>query len=92
MVTPLMGNTLRGFQTQVERQLTGQLPRMTLYGTWRYTLAAAAREEARFLIIEEYIMRQQNTVTQYIATRSLKDLCEGSERAPGGRVGMQWWE
>ena len=29
---------------------------------------------------------------QYIAMRSLLDLCEGSERAPGARVGMQWWE
>ena len=30
-------------------------------------------------------------VTQYIATQSLLDLCEGSERAPGAWVGMQWW-
>ena len=31
-------------------------------------------------------------VSQYITMRSLLDLCEGSERAPGGRVGMRWWE
>ena len=31
-------------------------------------------------------------VTQYIATRSLLDLCEGSERAPGAQVSMRWWE
>ena len=52
VVTLLMGNALGGFQTQVERWLTGRLPRRTLYGRWRYTLAAAAREEARFLTIE----------------------------------------
>ena len=24
--------------------------------------------------------------------QSLLDLCEGSERSPGARVGMRWWE
>ena len=42
--------------------------------------------------MEEYIRRQQNTVAQYIATRSLLYLCEGSERDTGARVGVQWWE
>ena len=55
-------------------------------------MAAAAREAAGFLTMEEYVRRRQNTVAQYIATRSLLDLCEGSERDPGTRVGMQWWE
>ena len=31
-------------------------------------------------------------VAHYIATRSLMGLREGSERAPGDRVGMRWWE
>ena len=35
VVTLLMGNALEGFQTQVERRLTGRIPRRTLYGTWR---------------------------------------------------------
>ena len=29
---------------------------------------------------------------QYIATRSLLELCEDTERTPGVRVGMRWWE
>ena len=45
-----------------------------------------------FLSMEDYIRRWQNTVAWYIATRSLLDLCEGSERAPGMQVGMCWWE
>ena len=49
-------------------------------------------EEARFQTIEEYIWRGNNTVAQYITMRSLIELCEGPERAPGERVGMQWWE
>ena len=39
-------------------------------------------------MMEEYFRRQHNTVAQYIATRSLFELCEGLERAPGARVGM----
>ena len=42
--------------------------------------------------MEEYIRRRHNMSAQYIATQSLLDLCEGSERAPGARVGMWWWE
>ena len=40
-------------------------------------------------MMEQYIRQQQNTVAQYIATQSLLNLCEGSEIAPGARVGMQ---
>ena len=55
-------------------------------------MAATEWEEAGFLTMEEYIRRHQNTVAQYIATQSLLDLYEGSERAPGERVGMRGWE
>ena len=50
------------------------------------------REEAGFQIMEHYIRRRKNTATQYIATRSLLDLCEETDRAPGERVGMRWLE
>ena len=59
---PRMGKALGGFQTQVERRLTGQLLRRTPYGIWRYTSAAAARGEAGFLTMEEYIRRRHNMV------------------------------
>ena len=74
VVTPRMGKTLGGFHTQVSRRLTGQLLRRTTDRKWRYTLSAAAREEAGFLTMEEYVRRHHNTVAQYIATRSLLDL------------------
>ena len=31
-------------------------------------------------------------VAQYVSTKSLLDLCEVMERAPGSQVGMWWWE
>ena len=42
--------------------------------------------------MEEYIWRRQNTITQFIATQSLLDLCEETQSTPGARVGMPWWE
>ena len=55
-------------------------------------MTATAREEAGFKTMEEYILRQQNTVAPYINTQSLLELCEGSERAPGAQGGLRWWE
>ena len=52
-----MGKGLRGFQNQVARRLTGRLPRRTPDGRWIYTSAAAVREEAGLLTMEEYIRR-----------------------------------
>ena len=92
VVTPCTGRELRGFQGQVARRIMGHLPRRKSERKWTYTLAARAREDAGFQTIEEYIRRRQNMVAQYIATRSLLDLCEGSERAPGERAGMRWWD
>ena len=42
--------------------------------------------------MEKYIRLRQNTVAQYISTRSILDLCEGTERAPGAWVGIRWWD
>ena len=92
VVTPHLGKALGGFQDQVARRLTGRLLRRKPGRKWVYTSAETAREEAGFLKMEDYIRRCQNTVGQYIATQSLLDLCEGSERALWEGVGMRWWK
>ena len=86
-----MGKALEGFQIQVARRLTGQTLWRTTDRSWTYTLASATREEAVLLNMEEYIRRLQNTVAQYIAPRSLLDLCEGSDMDPGAQLGVRWW-
>ena len=53
VVTSFVGKALGGFQIQVARRLMGQLLWGTTGGTWRYTLAAAEREAAGFLAMEE---------------------------------------
>ena len=53
---------------------------------------AVAREEAGLDALEEYTRRSQNMVAQFIDMRSLLDLCEETERAPGEQVGIKLWE
>ena len=88
---PPHGKEPGGFQDKVVIRLMGRLPRRKSYGKRTYTSAENTREEAGLLTMEDYIWRQQSTVTYYIATRSMLDVCEGSERALGERVGMRWW-
>ena len=57
-----------------------RLLRQKTDGMWEYTLKETVWEETGFQTMEDYIRRQQSTFTQYIATRSLLDLCEGAER------------
>ena len=87
-----MGWVLGRFQYQVAPQLMGRLPRRRTYEKWEYTLASEAREESGFEVMEEYSWRRQNTVTQFIDTQSLLDLCEETERTPGAQVVVRWWE
>ena len=44
-------------------------------GSWDYPPLALAMVEAGFEEIGAYIVRRQNTVTQYIAMRTIIDLC-----------------
>ena len=81
-----------GFQDQVARRLTGRLPRRRTGGRWEYTSTETVIDEAGFDTMETFIRKIQNTVTQYIATGPILDLCEAAARKRGARLGMWWWE
>ena len=49
-------------------------------------------KEAGVVRIRTSILRRQNTVAQFIATRPILGLCEVAERRPGTRVPWRWWE
>ena len=49
-------------------------------------------KEAGFTTIRKSITNIQNTVTQYIATQPLLDLCEQTTRRGGVRVSRRWWD
>ena len=42
--------------------------------------------------IRTSILRKQNTVAQFIATRPILGLCEVALRRLGARVPRRWWE
>ena len=39
-----------------------------------------------------YITRRQNTVTEYIDTCPIMDLCLAADRKPGLHLSRRWWE
>ena len=45
-----------------------------------------------FTEIRKSITNRQNTVAQYIATRPIMDLCEGTTQRGGERVSRRWWD
>ena len=51
----------------------------------------AAMEEAVFEEIGLYVTRRKNTVTQYIATRPILDLCERYVWRLGAWASWKWW-
>ena len=92
VVTPHVSRTLGGFQHR------GRPP-----ADWESASAAARRRmgvpppggtmrEAGLEEVEEYIAWRQHTVTQYIATRPILDLCEEAKRRPGTQISKRRWE
>ena len=49
-------------------------------------------KESGIVRIQTSILRRQNTVAQFIATRPILGLCEGAVRRPGARIPRRWWE
>ena len=49
-------------------------------------------KEAGVVRVKMSILRKQNTVAQFIATRLILGICEVVERWRGTRVPRRWWE
>ena len=56
---------------------------------WYYPSLAGAMKEAGIVRIGTSILRRQNAVAQFIATRKILDLCEKVKRRPGARVAIR---
>ena len=80
VVTPKMERALSAFLHGAARRLTGRQPRREKEGDWHYPSLEGGMKEAGLTDIRTSIMRRQNTVAQYIATRPLLDLCGGREQ------------
>ena len=87
-----MESALDAFQGRVARRITGRQPQQGRDGRWYYSSLTGALKEAGVVRIRTSILRRQNTVAQFIATRPILGLCEVTERRPGTRVPRRWRE
>ena len=70
-----MEAALDAFQGRVARRLTGRMPRRGRDGKWLYLPLAGATKEAGIVQARTSVLRRQNTVTQFVATRPILGLC-----------------
>ena len=61
-------------------------------GGWVYPPLLDAMVEVGLQEMETYVSVRHNTVSQYILTRTIIDLCLVEKRRPGPRVTMRWRE
>ena len=83
VLTGKMEAALDAFQGRVARRLTGRLPCRGRDGKWKYLLLAGAIKDAGIVRARTSVLRRQNTVAQFVATRPIMDLCEGTEQRGG---------
>ena len=80
---PLIGRGLGGLHHRVDRRLTGRQPQRGRYGVWVYNLLEDAMAEAGLQEVATYVSRFQNTLAQFIATRTIMELCLAADKRPG---------
>ena len=79
VLTVKMEAALDAFQGRVARRLTGRMPRRRRDGKWRYLPLAGALKDTGIMRLRTSVLRRQNTVAQFVATRPILVLCEGTE-------------
>ena len=92
MLTVNMEAALDAFQGRVARRLTGRMPRHGRDGKWRYLPLAGAIKDAGTVRASTSVLRRQNTVAQFVATRPILVLCMETEQRGGTQVPQRWWE
>ena len=92
VLTKNMEAALDAFQGRVARRLTGRVPRLGRDGKWQYLPLAVEIKDAGIVRARTSVLRRQNTVAQFVATRPILVLCEGTERRGGIWVPQRWWE
>ena len=91
-MTGKMESALDAFQGRVVRRLTGRQLRWGNDGKLFYPSLTGALKEAGVVRVRTSILRRQNTVAQFIATRPNLGLCEVAERRRGTRVPRRCWD
>ena len=92
VLTKKMESALDAFQGRVARRLKGRQPCWGRDGKWFYPSLTGALKEAGVVRARTSVLRRQNTVAQFIATRPILGFCDVAERRRGTRVPQRWWE
>jgi L-rhamnose mutarotase len=88
-----MLTALEGFHWRVARRIADNQPYLDRQtGEWVYPPIDKVLEEVGMYSIAHYIDKRQNTVADYVATRPIFDLCQGSEWLTGSRSSRRWWD
>ena len=91
VVSPHIGRTLGRFHHRLDLWMVKmQLPRDSV-GRWIYLPLEEAMKTVGMEEVETHVLLRHNKTTQYIATRSILELCLAAEIRPGERVSMRWW-
>ena len=91
MLTLRIERDLESFIHGSARRITGKQPQRGGGGKCTYPPLNEAMQEAGLEGIRKAVTRRQNTVTQYIATGPILDLCERAMQRMGVRVSQRWW-
>ena len=92
VVTPKMERALSAFLHWAARRLTGSQARREKDGDCHYPSLEGAMKEAGLTDIRTSILKRQNMVAHYIASRPLLDLCKGARAREGAKVPLRWWD
>ena len=74
VLTKRMEAAMDVFQGRVARRLTGRMPRRGREGTWLYLPLEGATKEAGIVRARTSVLRRQNTIAQFVATRLILGL------------------
>ena len=92
VMTPCIGRDLVVFHHRVSLRMTGRQTRRGIDRRWVYPPLTEAIDEAVLQEVGAYISRRQNTSSQFIATRTIMDLCLEADIITGSQIYKRWWE
>ena len=87
-----MLKVLEGFHHRAERQITGMTAKRGACGEWEYPFVVGEMEAKRPHSIWVYIRRQQVTIAERVACRTIYELCTEEKRMLGTSRMVQWWD
>ena len=91
-MTPRIGRTISRFHHRVSCCLSRMHLTRNMAGWWEYLYLGESIAVVGIDELNEYILRRQNTVAQYIATCTIMELCLAGKRWPGAQVSQPWWD